>query len=75
MQSADIAFCANPLASLLYSSFFKKYEKTIVSDVSNAVNDASLNFNGVEEGSASYGMVVDLAVAYYKANPDTPKEP
>ena len=58
-----------------YSSFFKKYEKTIVSDVSNAVNDASLNFNGVEEGSASYGMVVDLAVAYYKANPDTPKEP
>lgn len=58
-----------------YSSFFKKYEKTIVSDVSNAVNDASLNFNGVEEGSASYGMVVDLAVAYYKENPDTSKKP
>lgn len=53
-----------------YSEFFTKYEKTIVSEVSNAVNDASLNFNGVEEGSASYGMVVDLAVAYYKANPE-----
>ena len=49
-----------------YSKFFKKYQKTVVSDVSGAVNDTFLNINGVEEGSKSYGMVVDLAVAYYK---------
>ena len=52
---------------IAYANFFKKYQKTVVSDVSGAVNDTFLNFNGVEEGSKSYGMVVDLAVAYYKA--------
>ena len=51
---------------IAYSEFFKKYEKTVVSDVSGVVNDTFLNINGVEEGSKSYGMVVDLAVAYYK---------
>lgn len=50
-----------------YSKFFKKYQKTVVSEVSGAVNDTFLNINGVEEGSKSYGMVVDLAVAYYKS--------
>ena len=49
-----------------YSKFFKKYQQTVVSEVSGAVNDTFLNINGVEEGSKSYGMVVDLAVAYYK---------
>ena len=49
-----------------YTEFFKKYQQTVVSDVSGAVNDTFLNINGVEEGSKSYGMVVDLAVAYYK---------
>ena len=49
-----------------YSKFFEKYKETVVSEVSGAVNDTFLNFNGVEEGSKSYGMVVDLAVAYYK---------
>ena len=57
---------------IAYANFFKKYQKTVVSDVSGAVNDTFLNFNGVEEGSKSYGMVVDLAVAYYKAENATP---
>lgn len=56
-----------------YSKFFKKYQKTVVSDVSGAVNDTFLNINGVEEGSKSYGMVVDLAVAYYKAESTSAK--
>ena len=56
-----------------YSKFFEKYQKTVVSDVSGAVNDTFLNINGVEEGSRSYGMVVDLAVAYYKAEGATAK--
>ncbi len=55
-----------------YAKFFEKYQKTVVSDVSGAVNDTFLNINGVEEGSKSYGMVVDLAVAYYKAEKASP---
>ena len=61
-----------------YSKFFKKYQKTVVSEVSGTVNDTFLNINGVEEGSKSYGMVVDLAVAYYKnkanRSTDTPSK-
>ena len=49
-----------------YNEFFEKYRDSIASDVSGAVNDAYLQSQGVKEGSASYGMVVDLAVAYYK---------
>ena len=49
-----------------YSDFFDKYRDSVASDISGAVNDAYLNFNGAEEGTKSYGMVVDLAVAYYK---------
>lgn len=51
---------------IAYSNFFEKYRETVVSDVSGTINDTFLNINGVEEGSKSYGMVVDLAVAYYK---------
>ena len=58
-----------------YSEFFKKYEKTVVSDVSGVVNDTFLNINGVEEGSKSYGMVVDLAVAYYKLDTNSTDTP
>ena len=49
-----------------YNEFFDKYRDSVASDVSGAVNDAYLQSQGVKEGSASYGMVVDLAVAYYK---------
>lgn len=49
-----------------YSDFFDKYRDSVASDISGAVNDAYLNLNGAEEGTKSYGMVVDLAVAYYK---------
>ena len=51
---------------IAYSNFFEKYRETVVSEVSGTINDTFLNINGVEEGSKSYGMVVDLAVAYYK---------
>ena len=49
-----------------YSKFFDKYRDSVASDVSGAVNNAYLQSQGVKEGSKSYGMVVDLAVAYYK---------
>lgn len=48
-----------------YSSFFDKYRDNIVEKVSEKVNDSFLTINGTE-GTRSYGMVVDLAVAYYK---------
>ncbi len=49
-----------------YSKFFSKYRRTVVSQVSEAVNDTYLKINGTP-GSRSYGMVVDLCAAYYAA--------
>lgn len=49
-----------------YSEFFEKYRHAKASDVSEAVNNTFLIIQGTE-GTKSYGMVVDLAVAYYKA--------
>lgn len=48
-----------------YSSFFDKYRDNMVADVSQAVNDTYLKVQGTA-GTKSYGMVTDLAVAYYK---------
>ena len=50
---------------IAYSNFFSKYQNSTASSVSGAVNDTFLKFQGTE-GTASYGMVVDLTVAYYK---------
>ena len=47
-----------------YSNFFDKYRDSTASKVSGAVNDTYLKLQGTE-GTKSYGMVVDLAVAYY----------
>jgi hypothetical protein len=48
-----------------YSKFFDKYRENIAEKVSESVNNSFLTINGTE-GTKSYGMVVDLAVAYYK---------
>ncbi len=48
-----------------YSDFFEPYRESTVSKVSDAVNDAYLSSQGTP-GSVSYGLVVDLAVSYYK---------
>jgi hypothetical protein len=50
---------------IAYSNFFKKYEKSVTSQVSGVVNDAYLKGQGTE-GERSYGMVVDLTVAFLK---------
>lgn len=47
-----------------FSNFFEPYRDSVASDVSGAVNDTFLTMNGTE-GTRSYGMVVDLAVAYF----------
>lgn len=49
-----------------YSNFFQKYRNSKASEVSETVNNTFLIIQGTE-GTKSYGMVVDLAVAYYKA--------
>ena len=48
-----------------YSNFFNKYRDSVASEVADKVNDTYLKVNGTE-GSVSYGLVVDIAVAYYK---------
>ncbi len=48
-----------------YSSFFERYRNSTASEVSGAVNNTYLQSQGTA-GTKSYGMVVDLAVAYHK---------
>lgn len=50
-----------------YSDFYDKYRDSTASEISGAVNDTFLKMHGTE-GTKSYGMVVDLAVAYFKAD-------
>ena len=47
-----------------YSAFFEKYRDSVASEVSGTVNNTFLTLHGTE-GTRSYGMVVDLAVAYF----------
>ncbi|OGO87607.1 MAG: hypothetical protein A2Y15_02410 [Clostridiales bacterium GWF2_36_10] len=49
-----------------YSLFFDKYRESKVSNVAQTVNDAFIKTQGQTEGIKSYGLVVDLTVAYYK---------
>jgi hypothetical protein len=53
---------------IAYSRFFQKYRHSVASQVSGAVNNSFLIIHGTE-GTKSYGMVVDLAVAYYVPEP------
>ena len=46
------------------SEFWSEYQGQ-VSEISDSVNDTYLKANGVEEGTQSYGKVVDLFLTYY----------
>ena len=50
-----------------FDEFFEKYRDNVAADVSEAVNNGYLQSQGAAEGTRSYNLVVDLAVAYYKA--------
>lgn len=50
---------------IAYGEFYEKYRESTVSDISSSVNDTFLQIQGTP-GMKSYGMVVDLAVAYYR---------
>ncbi len=49
-----------------YSRFFDKYRESVASDITGAVNNTFLQSQGQKAGTRSYGLVVDLAIAYYK---------
>ena len=49
---------------IAFGNFFKKYQHSTASKVTDKVNDKFLTSQGTA-GTRSYGMVVDLAVAYY----------
>ena len=49
-----------------YSRFYNKYRENTVANVSNKVNDGYLQSQGQSAGIKSYGLVVDLMVAYYE---------
>lgn len=48
------------------NDYWEKYD-TPVAEASNKVNDAYLKANGQEDGVRSYGRMVDLLLAYYRA--------
>lgn len=75
LYSADRALYSKAAANLdfkirteqtAYNLFFKQYAHSVSSKVSSAVNDTYLKSQGTE-GCISYGMVVDLTVAYLKS--------
>ncbi len=49
-----------------FSLFFDKYRDSSASTVTGTINNSFLSSQGQSEGIRSYGLVVDLAVAYYK---------
>lgn len=49
-----------------YAAFYEKYSDNIAADISETVNNSYLQSQGAAEGTRSYNMVVDLAVAYYR---------
>lgn len=52
-----------------YSVFYNTIRDSVASEISGAVNNTYLIMQGQTAGSRSYGMVVDLAVAYFRDRP------
>ena len=48
--------------------FFDKYRENVAADVAGSMNNAYIENHNQPAGVKSYGMVVDLAVAYYKTH-------
>jgi hypothetical protein len=54
------------------NQFWDKYEGK-VDKISNKFNDSYLKANGIKEGTASYGKMVDLLLTYYRLYPEKQK--
>ncbi len=46
--------------------YWAKFEDTVISTVSNTMNDSYLKANSQQDGVKSYGRMVDLLLADYK---------
>lgn len=55
-----------------YYDFFKKYSSTQASKIVDKVNDTHLKLQGQQDGTISYGLVVELAESYRIKNEKTP---
>lgn len=53
------------------SSYWVKYEDTVVSTVSNRINDTYLKVNAQTDGVKSYGRMLDLLLAKYRQEQTT----
>ena len=49
-----------------YADFFEKYQDSVAGDISESVNNGYLQMQGTV-GTKSYGLVVDLTVAYFNS--------
>lgn len=49
------------------SEYWAKYEDTVISTISNNINDSYLKANAQADGVESYGRMVDLLLAKYRA--------
>ncbi len=49
-----------------FSAFFEPYSDSAASKVMGAVNDVSIKIRGDSDGAESYGMMVELATAYFE---------
>ncbi len=49
-----------------YADFFEKYRDNVAATVTEATNDAYLQSQGANAGTKSYGLVAELAVAYWR---------
>ena len=52
-----------------YNQYWEGYEGE-VEETFDSINDSYLKFNLQENGVKSYGMMVDLMLAYYDIQPD-----
>jgi hypothetical protein len=53
------------------SSYWVKYEDTVVSTFSNQINDTYLKANAQTDGVKSYGRMLDLLLAKYRMDQET----
>lgn len=55
------------------SEYWQKYDNTVVSAVSDKINDTYLKANSQSDGVQSYGRMLDLLLAEYRNNSDKTK--
>ena len=67
-QTVLSSLCPEVVGELrAYAAFFEQYRDSAAADLSELVNDTYLKLHGNAAGTASYGLVVELAVAYFKS--------